>query len=105
MLYKKCYCNILKLYFVYRYDFFIVSQCVREGTVAPTSYNILYDNLGYTADQLQRLTYKLTHMYYNWAGAVRVPAPCQYAHKLAFLAAQSLQRPANPELDTVLYYL
>ena len=24
-----------------------------------------------------RLTYKLTHMYYNWPGTIRVPAPCQ----------------------------
>jgi hypothetical protein len=23
-------------------------------------------------------------MYYNWPGTVRVPAPCQYAHKLAY---------------------
>ena len=24
-----------------------------------------------------RLAYKLTHLYYNWPGTVRVPAPCQ----------------------------
>ena len=24
-----------------------------------------------------RLSYKLTHLYYNWPGTVRVPAPCQ----------------------------
>ena len=26
---------------------------------------------------LFRLSYKLTHLYYNWPGTVRVPAPCQ----------------------------
>ena len=26
----------------------------------------------------------MTHMYFNWPGTVRVPAPCQYAHKLAY---------------------
>ena len=31
-----------------------------------------------------QISYKLTHMYYNWPGTVRVPAPCQYAHKLAY---------------------
>ena len=29
-------------------------------------------------------SYKLTHMYFNWPGTIRVPAPCQYAHKLAY---------------------
>lgn len=26
---------------------------------------------------MYRLSYKLTHLYYNWPGTVRVPAPCQ----------------------------
>ncbi|KAF5291921.1 hypothetical protein FQA39_LY14153 [Lamprigera yunnana] len=88
-----------------RYDFFIVSQCVRQGTVSPTSYNVLYDNLGLDADKIQRLTYKLTHMYFNWSGTVRVPAPCQYAHKLAFLVAQFIHRNPNPQLENLLYFL
>lgn len=88
-----------------RYDFFIVSQCVRQGTVSPTSYNVIHDNTGFPAEHLQRLTYKLTHAYYNWSGTVRVPAPCQYAHKLAFLVSQALQRDPHPELDSVLYFL
>lgn len=88
-----------------RYDFFIVSQCVRQGTVAPTSYNVLYDNLGLNAEKLQILTYKMTHMYYNWSGTVRVPAPCQYAHKLSFMMSQSLHRPVHPDLENILYYL
>ncbi|KAK4886012.1 hypothetical protein RN001_002283 [Aquatica leii] len=88
-----------------RYDFFVVSQCVRQGTVSPTSYNVLYDKMGIDADKIQRLTYKLTHMYFNWSGTVRVPAPCQYAHKLAFLVAQFLHRNPNPQLDELLYFL
>jgi len=75
-----------------RYDFYIVSQCVRQGTVSPTSYNVIEDTLGIDANKIQRFTYKMCHMYFNWSGTVRVPAPCQYAHKLAFLTAQSLHR-------------
>ncbi|CAG9764076.1 unnamed protein product [Ceutorhynchus assimilis] len=88
-----------------RYDFYIVSQCVRQGTVAPTSYNIIEDTLGIDANKIQRFTYKMCHMYFNWSGTVRVPAPCQYAHKLAFLTAQSLHRPASSALSNTLYYL
>ncbi|XP_001605719.1 piwi-like protein Siwi [Nasonia vitripennis] len=88
-----------------KYDFFIVSQAVRQGTVAPTAYNVLQDSTGLKADQMQRLTYKLCHMYYNFSGTVRVPAPCQYAHKLAFFVSQTIKQPAHPQLSTTLYFL
>ena len=48
-----------------RYDFYLVSQSVRQGTVSPTSYNIISDNVGWTPNHFQRFTYKLTHLYYN----------------------------------------
>ncbi|XP_035247058.1 piwi-like protein 1 [Anguilla anguilla] len=87
------------------YDFFIVSQAVRMGSVTPTHYNVVYDSSGLKPDHMQRLTYKLCHMYYNWQGIIRVPAPCQYAHKLAFLVGQSLHKEPDPSLDSLLYYL
>uniref|UniRef100_A0A8C8A1C7 Piwi-like RNA-mediated gene silencing 1 n=1 Tax=Oryzias sinensis TaxID=183150 RepID=A0A8C8A1C7_9TELE len=87
------------------YDFFIVSQAVRCGSVSPTHYNVVYDTSGLKPDHMQRLTYKLCHMYYNWQGLIRVPAPCQYAHKLAFLVGQSIHREPNIKLDNYLFYL
>lgn len=88
-----------------RYDFFLVSQSVRQGTVNPTSYNIIKDTSGLKPKHIQMLTYKLTHLYYNWPGTVRVPAPCQYAHKLAFLVGESLHREPAGDLQETLYYL
>ncbi|XP_047364611.1 piwi-like protein Siwi [Vespa velutina] len=88
-----------------KYDFFIVSQHVKQGTVTPTSYSVIDDTVGLDADKMQRLTYKLTHMYYNWSGTVRVPAPCQYAHKLAYLVGQYVHRAPNTRLEDLLYYL
>ncbi|XP_006768862.1 PREDICTED: piwi-like protein 1 [Myotis davidii] len=38
-------------------------------------------------------------------GVIRVPAPCQYAHKLAFLVGQSIHREPNLSLSNRLYYL
>ncbi|XP_037337718.1 piwi-like protein 1 [Pungitius pungitius] len=87
------------------YDFYIVSQAVRCGSVSPTHYNVVYDTSGLKPDHMQRLTYKLCHMYYNWQGIVRVPAPCQYAHKLAFLVGQSIHREPHVKLDDLLFYL
>merc|ERR1740131_758149 len=88
-----------------RYDFFLISQSVRQGTVNPTSYNVVKDTSGLQPDHIQKLTYKLTHLYYNWPGTVRVPAPCQYAHKLAFLVGESLHREPSSSMEEVLYYL
>ncbi|KAB7506711.1 Piwi-like protein 2, partial [Armadillidium nasatum] len=66
------------------YDFLLVSQHVRQGTVSPTHYVVLKDSESLKTDHMQRLTYKLTHLYYNWPGTIRVPAPCQYAQVSLF---------------------
>ena len=49
-----------------RYDFYLISQSVRQGTVTPTMYNIIHDNTGFRAEHHQQLAYKLTHLYFNW---------------------------------------
>jgi len=60
----------------YRYDFYLVPQHVTRGTVTPTHYNVILDTLNETATQpitpaiIQKLTYKLTHMYYNWSVSI-----------------------------------
>ncbi|KAK6165172.1 hypothetical protein SNE40_023615 [Patella caerulea] len=87
------------------YDFFLVSQHVRQGTVSPTHYIVVHDVTGLTVDRMQRLTYKMTHLYYNWPGTVRVPAPCQYAHKLAYLVGQSIHKEVSEALSDRLFFL
>jgi len=88
-----------------RHDFYLVSQSVRQGTVNPTSYNIIKNTSQLKPDHIQLLTYKLCHLYYNWPGTVRVPAVCQYAHKLAFLVGSSIHKRPSTELEELLYYL
>lgn len=39
-----------------------------------------------------RLSYKLTHLYYNWPGTVRVPAPCQVRNKVVAIDAASFRQ-------------
>lgn len=86
-------------------DFYLIPQSVRQGTVNPTHYIVLYDTCNLEADHIQRLAFKLCHLYYNWSGTIRVPAPCQYAHKLASLYGQHLNKPVLPDLADKLYYL
>jgi aubergine-like protein len=66
---------------------------------------MVHDTIGMKVDHFQRLSFKLTHMYYNWPGTIRVPAVCQYAHKLAFLVGQSLHKEHDVSLSDKLFYL
>lgn len=70
-----------------RYDFFLISQAVRQGTVNPTMYNIIADNTGWKAQHHQQLAYKMCHLYYNWA--VRI-AQKKYFHLLKKLSSSLL---------------
>ncbi|XP_074601974.1 piwi-like protein 1 [Brevipalpus obovatus] len=88
-----------------RYDFYLISQSVRKGTVNPTMYNIIGDSTDWQPHHHQQLAYKLCHLYFNWAGTITVPAPCQYAHKLAFLTGTSLHREPHAKLSNFLFYL
>lgn len=86
-------------------DFFLVSQNVRQGTVSPTHYVVIHDTSSMQADHIQRMTYKMCHLYYNWPGTVRVPAPCQYAHKLAHLIGQNVRKEHSDKLSDRLFFL
>ncbi|KAF5926089.1 hypothetical protein HPG69_010111 [Diceros bicornis minor] len=87
------------------YDFYLISQVACQGTVNPTYYNVIYDDNSLKPDHMQRLTFKLCHLYYNWPGLISIPAPCQYAHKLTFLVAQSIHKEPSLELANSLFYL
>lgn len=88
-----------------RYDFYVISQSVRQGTVNPTSYNVIYDDSGLKPEHIQQLSYKLTHLYFNWPGTVRVPAPCQNAHKLAFQTGTAMHENPHERLADLPHYL
>lgn len=86
-------------------DFYLVSQHVNQGTVSPTRFIVLTETGSLKVENHCKLAYMLCHMYWNWTGTIKVPAPCQYAHKLAYLAGQNLQNVPSPRLDHLLYYL
>ncbi|KAI3379092.1 hypothetical protein SNEBB_002778 [Seison nebaliae] len=86
-------------------DFYLVPQQANQGTINPTHINIIRDDCNIPIDRHQCLAYRLCHAYQNWTGAIRVPAPCQYAHKLAYLAGQSLHNQVHNNLQGKLYFL
>ncbi|KAG8441123.1 hypothetical protein GDO86_006753 [Hymenochirus boettgeri] len=86
-------------------DFYLMSHHVRQGCGIPTHYICVMNTINLNPDHLQRLTFKLCHMYWNWPGTIRVPAPCKYAHKLAFLSGQFLHQEPSLQLCDKLFFL
>ncbi|XP_068130792.1 piwi-like protein 2 [Hyperolius riggenbachi] len=86
-------------------DFFLLSHHARQGCGIPTHYICVLNTANLSPDHLQRLTFKLCHMYWNWPGTIRVPAPCKYAHKLAFLSGQFLHHEPSIQLCDKLFFL
>lgn len=87
------------------YDFFLCAQNVTQGTCTPTHYTVLYNNTNIAEDVLAKLTYYQCFNYFNWTGAIRVPACVQYSSKLAFLIGQTLQADPHESLCDKLYFL
>lgn len=48
------------------FDFYLISQHSTQGTTNPTHYNVIHSTIDLKAEHYQKLSYKLTHMYYNW---------------------------------------
>ncbi|KAM4577681.1 LOW QUALITY PROTEIN: piwi-like protein 2 [Odontesthes bonariensis] len=86
-------------------DFYLMAHQIRHGCGLPTHYISLYNTANLTPDHLQRLTFKMCHLYWNWPGTIRVPAPCKYAHKLAFLSGQYLHSEPAIQLSDKLHQL
>ncbi|XP_034006787.1 piwi-like protein 2 isoform X2 [Trematomus bernacchii] len=61
--------------------------------------------LDHTLTQKDWMTFKMCHLYWNWPGTIRVPAPCKYAHKLAFLSGQFLHSEPGIQLSDKLFFL
>ena len=56
-----------------------------QGCMRPTHFFVPLNQSALTKTELQHLTFALCHYYFNWAGPIKVPAPCMYAHKIADL--------------------
>ncbi|CAG0917920.1 unnamed protein product [Notodromas monacha] len=86
-------------------EFYLIPQSTNQGTVNPVNYVLLEDTIPeFSLDHFQLLAFKLTHAYFNWTGAIRVPAVLQYATKLATLVSTGTKKPLHRDLAGALTF-
>lgn len=64
---------------VYEFDFFLQAHYGLQGTVRPTHYYVVHDEIGFGADRLQALTHAVSYMFARATKAVSLAAPAYYA--------------------------
>lgn len=64
-------------------SFFLVNHAVTKGTAVPAHFAVLRSSPLISMEAIQHISHRLAFMYFNCAGPVRLPAPLQYARKLA----------------------
>lgn len=87
------------------FDFFLIAQNVTQGTCTPTRYEAIYNGTAIPEDVFWAITYYQCFNYYNWSGAIRVPACAMYAHKAGFMVGQTLSENPDETLANSLYFL
>lgn len=87
------------------FDFYLTPANTTQGCVLPTHFYVALNASCLSKLDIEHLTFALCHFYYNWAGPIKVPAPCQYAHKIADfyttvgLDRHNKQRSGKNEMD------
>ena len=65
------------------FDFYLTPSNTTQGCALPTHFYVAMNQSKFGKIDIEHLTFALCHFYFNWAGPIKVPAPCQYAHKIA----------------------
>lgn len=88
------------------WDYLLVPCTAPPGACArPTRFIVVRDELGFTADQIEKLSMRCCCFYVNWNGPVRAPHVAMYAHKMAYLFGKYIRGDPHPALGDKLFYL
>jgi aubergine-like protein len=73
------------------YDFHLAAQRVTQGTCTPTQYIVVYDQSKLSQEAIAQFTFEQCYNYYNWTGAVKIPACLQCANKLSKMVGEHIK--------------
>jgi aubergine-like protein len=85
--------------------FYLITSTVTQGNAAPVKYRIIENTSNVSKAVLAKFSYGLSHLYYNWKGAIKIPAPIQLSHKIAYIVGENVHRDASMNLRKSLWYL
>jgi aubergine-like protein len=86
------------------YDFYLIPHKATVATAQPVLFRVAYNTSAITKDQFETSTYHLCYNYFNFAGPIKVPMVCMYAHKIATYAQENKLMP-NEGLAPFLHFL
>ncbi|GAU16404.1 hypothetical protein TSUD_117530 [Trifolium subterraneum] len=72
-------------------DFYMCAHAGRIGTSRPTHYHVLFDEIGFSADNLQELVHSLCYVHQRCTSAISIVAPIYYADLAAAQMAQIIK--------------
>merc|ERR1711957_821428 len=88
-----------------KFDFFLVPHSVTQGSVKPTHFYVAENSSEISKAAILNFTYALCYNYYNWNDAIKIPAPCMLADKIAGFRSEVGTIPSNVDLHKLPFYL
>lgn len=88
-----------------KFDFFLVPHSVTQGSVKPTHFYVAENSSNISKMAILNFTYALCYNYYNWNDAIKIPAPCMLADKIAGFRSEVGTIPSNVDLHKLPFYL
>jgi len=88
-----------------KFDFFLVPHSVTQGSVKPTHFYVAENSSQISKMAILNFTYALCYNYYNWNDAIKIPAPCMLADKIAGFRSEVGTIPSNVDLHKLPFYL
>ena len=86
------------------FDFYMIPHKATVATAQPVLYKSVYNTTGMSKDQFETSTYHLCYNYFNFAGPIKVPMVCMYAHKICTYAQENKCVP-SVGLSSYLHFL
>jgi aubergine-like protein len=86
-------------------NFYLINQAAGKTSASPSHYVVLHDTAGVRPAALQSLTYRLSYMYFNSTGSIKIPAPAQYAKKIAHLIGTAVRTDPHKRLLSSFFFL